>query len=124
MRIKIGNFIFFLGESENERARLAMQQSTSRSELLKLATDPDIQVRTAVAHKKIDGEIIGILVDDKDPNVRFSLINHANCDYLPIEYLEKLENDSEEFIRKRAKEIINERINEAGIICFYFYFSF
>lgn len=104
-----------------EKIAMAKSSCTMRAIWLKLAGDKDGQIKIALAHQReIDVEILDMLVADSSPNVRYALINGTSTDHIPAEYLEKLAEDQEEFIKDRAKEILAQRFEKEGI-SFFFY---
>lgn len=102
-------------ESVISKVERAKSPTTAKDELLKLACDSETFIRIYIAHRNdIDGEIIDILIADKNVNVRFAVINNMTNNHIPVHCLNKLCEDDAEFIKEKAKEIIAEREKEEG----------
>jgi len=109
-------------ESVTKRVQRAKNLETPKNELLKLACDSDAFVKICIAHRKdIDGEIIDVLVQDENTNVRFALVNSSTNGHIPTRCLNKLCEDEAEFIKQKAKEILAERLREGLFPSPYFY---
>lgn len=84
------------------RRWVAQNKTLPESVRIRLAQDPDVRVRYAVATTPgLEASVLSVLVDDRDASVRRAIITHEN---LPLEALEILAKDRDANVAGDASE--------------------